>query len=74
MILFRERGGSGRALDSESRGHWFDPHRRLFVVSLSKTHNLPRVLVKPRESWLLPDMSEKVLSGTLSLNKKIKIK
>ena len=29
---------SGRASDSESRGHLFDPHTRHRVVSLSKTH------------------------------------
>ena len=48
--------------------HGFDPHRRHRVVSLSKTHYLPSVLVKPRKSWLHPDMTEKLISGTLSLN------
>ena len=32
------RWRSGRASDSESRGHGFDPHRHHRVVSLSKTH------------------------------------
>ena len=36
---------SGRASDSESRGPWFDPYKRHHVVSLSKTHSLPTVLV-----------------------------
>ena len=63
---FRERGG--RALDSESKGPGFDPHRRHRVVSLSKTHQLPTVQVKPRKSWLRPDMTEKLLIGTLSLD------
>ena len=38
------------------------------VVSLSKAHLLPTVLVKPRKRWLRPDMTEKLLTGTLSLN------
>ena len=32
------RWRSGRALDSESRGPGFDPHKRHRVVPLSKTH------------------------------------
>ena len=36
----------GRASDSESRVPGFDPHRCHRVVSLSKTHQLPTVLVK----------------------------
>ena len=40
----------------------------LSVVSLSKAHLLPTVLVKPRKRWLRPDMTEKLLTGTLSLN------
>ena len=39
-------------------------------MSLSKTHKLPTVLVKPRKRWLRPDMTEKLLTGTLSLNTK----
>ena len=38
------------------------------VVSLSKTLCSPKVLVIPRKWWLLPDMTEKLLTGTLSLN------
>ena len=52
----------------EWRAAGFYPHRRHRVVSLSKTHLLPTVLVKCRKSWLPPDMTEKLLTGTLSLN------
>ena len=62
------RRRSGRASDSESRGPGFDSHKRHRVVSLSKTHLLPTVLVKPRKSWLRLDMTEKLLTGTLRLN------
>ena len=41
--------------------------RRHRVVTLSKTHQLPTVLVKSRKRWLRPDMTEKLLTGTLSL-------
>ena len=61
---------SGRASNSESRGPGFDPNKRHRVVSLSKTHKLPTELVKPRKRWLHPDMTEKLLTGTLSLNTK----
>ena len=37
-------------------------------MSLSKTHSLPIVLVKPRKSWLRTDMTGKLLTGTISLN------
>ena len=59
---------SGRASDSEYRGPGFNPHKRHRVVSLSKTHEHPTVLDKPRKRWLRPDMTEKLLTGTLSLN------
>ena len=61
---------NGRASDSELRGPGFDPYRQNHVVSLSKTHELPTVLVKPRKRWLRPDMTEKLLTWTLSLNTK----
>ena len=53
---------------TEWRGPGFGPHRRHRVVSLSKTHQLPTVLGKPRKRWLRPDMTEKLLTGKLSLN------
>ena len=65
---------SGRASDFEWRGPGFDPHKRHCVVSLSKMHYLPTVLVKPRKSWLCPDMTEKLFTGTLSLNTNIQTK
>ena len=57
-----------RALDYESRIPGFDPNMHHRVVSLSKTHELPTVLVKPRKRWLRLYMTEKLLTGTLSLN------
>ena len=59
---------SGRVSDSGARGRGFDTYRRR-VVSLSKTLYSPKVLVNlPRKRWLRPDMTEKLLTGTLSLN------
>ena len=66
--LLRKRWRSGRASESISRGPGFDHHRRLRAVSLSKTYQLPTVLAKSRKSWLLPKMTKKLLTGTLSLN------
>ena len=63
-LQFKERGG----VVVERRTPGFDPHRRHRVVSFSKTHKLPTVLGKPRESWLRSDMTEKLLTETLSLN------
>ena len=57
---------SGGASDSELRGPGFYSHRRHHVVSLNKTHLLPIVLVKPRKHLLCPDMTEKLLAGTIS--------
>ena len=34
---------------------------------------LPKVLVIPRKRWLSPDMTEKLLTGTLSLNTNLSI-
>ena len=62
------RWHSGRASDCESKGPGFETHRRRRVVSLSKPHQLPTVLVKPRKRWVHPDMTEKLLTGMLSLN------
>ena len=68
FVIKGARWRSGRASDSESWGPGFEPHKRHRVVSLSKAHLLPTVLVKPRKRWLRPDMTEKLLTGTLSLN------
>ena len=63
------RWPSGRASDSGARGRGFDTYLRR-VVSLSKDTFTPRkVLVIPRKRWLRPDMTEKMFTGTLSLNK-----
>ena len=48
----------------------FDPHSGRCVVSLSKVHLPPKVLVIPRMLWLRPDMTEKFFTGTLSKRKK----
>ena len=62
--MWGARWRSGRASDSESRGPEFDLHMR-HRVSLSKTHELPTVLVKPRKSSLRPDMTEKIFDSDL---------
>ena len=61
------RWPSGRASDSGARGQGFETYLRR-VVSFSKTLYSPKVLVIPRKRWLRPDMTEKLLNGTLSLN------
>ena len=38
------------------------------VVSLSKTLYSQKELIIPRKQWLRPDMTENLLTGTLSLN------
>ena len=54
--------------DSAARGGGFDTYHRR-VVSLSKDTFTPRkVLVIPRKRWHSPDMTEKLLTGTLSIN------
>ena len=58
---------SGRASDSGARGLGFETYLRR-VMSLRKTLYNPKELVIPRKLWLRPDMTEKLLTGTLSLN------
>ena len=58
---------SGRASDSRARGRGFETYLRR-VLSLSKTLFSPKVLVIHRKRWLRPDMTEKLLTGTLILN------
>ena len=58
---------NGRASDSIAKGRGSETYLRR-VVSLSKILNSPKVLVIPRKRWLRPDMTEKLLTGTLSLN------
>ena len=54
-------------LTPEREDGGFKTHLRR-VVSLSKTLYSKKVLVIPRKQWLRPDMTEKLLTGTLSLN------
>ena len=62
------RWPSGRVSDFGARGMGFDTYLRR-VVSLSKDTFTPRkVLAIPRKRWLRPDMTEKLLTGTLSIN------
>ena len=58
---------SGRASDSGARGRGFETYLRR-VVFLSKTLYSPKVMVIPRKRWLRPDVTEKLLTGTLNLN------
>ena len=52
---------SGRVLDSRPRGSGFEPHRRHWVVSLSKNINPSLVLVQPRKTR--PFITERLLMG-----------
>ena len=71
FLLINNRGArwpSGRVSDSGARGLGFDTFLRR-VVSLSKDTFTPRkVLVIPRKRWLRPDMTGKLLTGTLSIS------
>ena len=64
------RWPSGRVSDSEVRGPGFNiylPH----VMSLSKdTFSPKKVLVIPRKRWLRHNMTEKLLTGKVSINTK----
>ena len=73
LHLREARWLSGRASDYGARGRVFETYLRR-VVSLGKIHNSPKVLVIPRKRWLRPDMTEKLLTGTLNLraNKTVK--
>ena len=57
---------SGRVLDSRPKGHWFEPHRRHCVVSLSKNINPSLVLVQPRKTR--PFITERLLMGRKESN------
>ena len=57
---------SGRVLDSRPRGRGFEPHRRHYVVSLSKNINPSLVLVQPRKTR--PFITERLLMGRKESN------
>ena len=61
---------SGRVLDSRPRGHGFKPHRRHWVVFLSKNINPSLVLVQPRKAR--PFITERLLMGRKESNQTIK--
>ena len=65
---------SGSTSDSGARGWRLETYLN-HVVSLSKTLYSPKVLVIPRKGRPRPNMTEKLLTGSLSLNtnKQIKI-
>ena len=72
---------SGRVLDSRPKGHWFEPHRRHSIVSLSKNINPSLVLVQPRKSLVLvqprkshPFITERLLIGRKESNQTNQIK
>ena len=68
MGIRTERSGSdGRALDWVSKGYWFEPHcrRSYCVVSLSKT--LYSLLSTCSTLEDLPDMTEILLTGMLTI-------
>ena len=57
---------SGRVLDWRPKGHGFEPHGRLCVVSLSKNINPNLVLVQPRKNH--PFITERLLMGLKKSN------
>ena len=59
---------SGRASDSGARRQGLETYLRR-VVSLSKILYSPKVPVIHRKRWLRPDMTGKLLTGTLSQHK-----
>ena len=57
---------SGRVLDSRPKSRGFEPHRRHYVVSLSKNINPSLVLVQPRKTR--PFITERLLMGRKESN------
>ena len=57
---------SGRVLNSRPKGRRFEPHRRHFVVSLSKNISPSLVLVQPRKTR--PFITERLLMGRKESN------
>ena len=67
VYILGARRLSGRTSDSGARGRGIETYLRR-VVSLSKTLYSPKVLVIHKKPWLRPDMTENLLTGTLSFN------
>ena len=65
--LYGEEGGSVQECRTRWERSGFETYLRR-VESLSKTLYSPKVLVMPRKLWLCPDMTDKLLTGTFSLN------
>ena len=61
----------GRVLDSSPRGRGFEPHRRHYVVSLSKNINPSLVLIQPRKTR--PFITERLLMGRKESNQTNKV-
>ena len=57
---------SGKLLDSRPRGRGLEPHRRHYVVSLSKNINPSLVLVQPMKTR--PFITERLLIGRKESN------
>ena len=62
---------SGRVLDSRPSGCGFEPHRRHYVVPLSKHINPSSVLFQPRKT--LPFITERLFMGRKESNQTSKI-
>ena len=71
FLICKNRVSHDMPSDSGSRGRGFEPHSGRRVVSLSKAYLPPKkVLVIPRKRWLRPNMTEKLVTGTLSIKPK----
>ena len=57
---------NGKVLDLRPKGGGFEPHRRHYIVSLSKNINPSLVLVQPRKTR--PFRSERLLMGRKESN------
>ena len=71
-VLITCRGArwpSGSASDSRARGRGSIPTSAVLCPWARLTPRI--VLVIPRKRWLRPDMTEKLFTGTLSLNKSL---
>ena len=66
QVLLGAQWLSGRVLDSRPKGRGFEPHRRHYVVSLSKNIYPSLVLVQPRKTR--PFITERLLMGRKESN------